>query len=1005
MGVGSRQLGGNESDNDSDSDSGSDSDSDSDSDRDSDSDEEDSENFDFLMSHSNVDFVKNSGACRTYEVEDEEGVGKMVAVFPEEHYQHRPKEMLEYSRHVFFSLVSIVPIKSAQSNKGSNSGRKAGTHFCFRPIKIKGVGTVHHKLENSHHLVLRGKQATLTLCGGFVPKHPGDFESFGGSKAAWQKKADTFARYFLVLFKPNAGCPGCQDPLNWRSFYDWTVEIHERNSLFDQWTMATMKNYEKGFSVPNGQKELYSAYRTRDVDNWNVKEREEAESHFKAAGEKSGSNGFDLLGALEKYVVEDEGKGLLDSEMRKGYVSVRFCDSVKSMLAECFNASNSASALPKIVSEAAADARDKRFGPFLPLPMNELKQTWKKLMEPVLETTTKNSQSNSTTHAHSKMTNYPELMAEHLEKVNSLGEEQKEVYNSFVEYFEALNTSESDEKPSQLLKMVIGCPGTGKTCVTNIIMERAEIEGVGKTPFAGPTGLSASLGKNGQTMHTMFLFPQERKKNEDEGPSLNPRDKVVELSPEKVMRMGALIRDHNDNIAFIVLDEISMVTPYSLQIINCRLQQLTKNYKDPFGGVSILLVGDFAQIPPAGSGRALYVAAMKSVLDGTSDFASTEQNGVDLFKKFNLTTLEQQHRSQDDVHTELIVKMGRGQSITMEDILQFKPLSDEDAKKEEWKDAHILVLTNAERMDLMEERAISFARSTGTVVIKWKKDIKQWRNRPPKIFEHEAGQSPCLWDYFVVGSEGYLTYNHQTQKKVVNGAPVRMHSLSLDSEEDTVDLYKMIEKAAPGEVICLSSPPCSVNVQMFPGDKKARDEAKNNGMPTLVPDDLIVPILKNAGRSNVKDVFVKEGTGYELSKASVSSFHEVQLSFVMTFHKSQGKTMKKVIIVVPKRPREMRCRMSFEIFYVGISRVKMGDDVRLLYSNKEDLAYLCGLECSDYLKAWRKGFSGAKGLWDGDKAKKAYLQIMNKKMTAANRKQHERSTTTKWSKRARLNRS
>ena len=123
-----------------------------------------------------------------------------------------------------------------------------------------------------------------------------------------------------------------------------------------------------------------------------------------------------------------------------------------------------------------------------------------------------------------------------------------------------------------------------------------------------------------------------------------------------------------------------------------------------------------------------------------------------------------------------------------------------------------------------------------------------------------------------------------------------------------------------------------------------------------------------------------------MSKAKVSSFHDAQLGFVMTFHKSQGRTMKSVIIVVPKRPREMRVRMSFEIFYVGISRVKVADDVRLLYSDADDLSFLCDLECSDYLKAWREGFVDSKGIWDPKRAKQAFEQISRRKARKAQSK-------------------
>lgn len=54
-----------------------------------------------------------------------------------------------------------------------------------------------------------------------------------------------------------------------------------------------------------------------------------------------------------------------------------------------------------------------------------------------------------------------------------------------------------------------------------------------------------------------------------------------------------------------------------------------------------------------------------------------------------------------------------------------------------------------------------------------------------------------------------------------------------------------------------------------------------------------------------------------------------------------------------------------------------------MYDSKEDLNYICDLECSDYLRAWRKGFVGSKGKWNSERAKKAYKKITRMKMTAA----------------------
>ena len=135
----------------------------------------------------------------------------------------------------------------------------------------------------------------------------------------------------------------------------------------------------------------------------------------------------------------------------------------------------------------------------------------------------------------------------------------------------------------------------------------------------------------------------------------------------------------------------------------------------------------------------------------------------------------------------------------MKDLRRYKRLSAEDSLTEKWRKAPIVVLTNAERFDLMAERAISFAKEEETVVLRWKKNVLGWKNKPNLVHEDDAEEDPVLWEYFVPGAEGYITTNIQTDKKVVNGSPIIMHSVSLGSSVETEDLYNSMREAAPGE--------------------------------------------------------------------------------------------------------------------------------------------------------------------------------------------------------------
>ncbi len=49
---------------------------------------------------------------------------------------------------------------------------------------------------------------------------------------------------------------------------------------------------------------------------------------------------------------------------------------------------------------------------------------------------------------------------------------------------------------------------------------------------------------------------------------------------------------------------------------------------------------------------------------------------------------------------------------------------------------------------------------------------------------------------------------------VLNGQRVTMESLSFKPDSDTVSIQDRIDRAQPGEVIWLSSPPLSINVRI-----------------------------------------------------------------------------------------------------------------------------------------------------------------------------------------------
>ncbi|XP_062615034.1 uncharacterized protein LOC134276764 [Saccostrea cucullata] len=111
------------------------------------------------------------------------------------------------------------------------------------------------------------------------------------------------------------------------------------------------------------------------------------------------------------------------------------------------------------------------------------------------------------------------------------------------------------------------------------------------------------------------------------------------------------------NLSVVIIDEISMVGNAKLEFINGRLQLLT-GLKRPFGGISIIAVGDFFQLKP--------------IMDGWI-FQDLKQNAqalaCNLWKEnFTLFELDEVMRQKDDLEFAQLLNRLRHNEMTSEDL-------------------------------------------------------------------------------------------------------------------------------------------------------------------------------------------------------------------------------------------------------------------------------------------------------------------------------------------------
>ena len=180
---------------------------------------------------------------------------------------------------------------------------------------------------------------------------------------------------------------------------------------------------------------------------------------------------------------------------------------------------------------------------------------------------------------------------------------------------------------------ITGKAGTGKSSLINHIKKKTRKNLI----VLAPTAIAA-LNINAKTIHSFFNFPFH---------VITP-DVVKKHYNKKLIKQ----------IDTILIDEVSMLRPDIIDAIDLTLQ-ITRENKDPFGGIQMILVGDLYQLPPVVTNNEIDV--MNTLYpDGYFFFNSN------VIKKINLIKFElsQVFRQSD---TKLISLLDRARKATLDD--------------------------------------------------------------------------------------------------------------------------------------------------------------------------------------------------------------------------------------------------------------------------------------------------------------------------------------------------
>ncbi|CAB4412397.1 unnamed protein product [Rhizophagus irregularis] len=440
-----------------------------------------------------------------------------------------------------------------------------------------------------------------------------------------------------------------------------------------------------------------------------------------------------------------------------------------------------------------------------------------------------------------------------------LNENQKKIFTRIESHY---NDILNGKKVKALRIMIMGTAGTGKSYLIKTIRQKLhEMAGTDTDSpvlVIAPTGVAA-FNINGSTIHSTLSIPIRNSKN-------------LELDSRRLKQLQERLK----KVIYLIIDEKSMVRHRILAVIDVRLRQaFPENSKEPFGGRSIILLGDFGQLPPV---LDVPMFSKNTSVDGNSNKGIAAYKHIREVFKLDVILRQTGNSNEQKEFRDILLRM-RDRESSLDDWKILSTRFEENLNQQErerFSDA-VFLLTTWNDVDKINIEKLRFLKRPVAKIMA----VHTGGNEAKKASSDVAkGLEPQL--LLAKGARVMLTANLWTKGRLVNGSIGTVHDI----------LFK-------------NQGPPSLPAAVF-----VKFDAYEGPTITSTEGDHVVPIVP------IKRSW-KGKSGMICSRQQVP----LCLAWAITMHKSQGLTLSKAKIDIGSK--EFAAGLTF----VAASRVRSLSDI------------------------------------------------------------------------------